>query len=52
MMFMNLSNIAVLNIKCFEYCCIINRISKSEAINVLQNMNLTEKIGILQNIKI
>ena len=36
MMSMNLSDIA-------DYCCIINGISKSEAMNLMQNINLTEK---------
>ena len=32
---MNLSGIAILNIKRADYCSIISRISKSEAINVM-----------------
>ena len=43
MMSMNLSYIYILNIKNGSFCCIINRISKSEAIKVLQNIDLTEK---------
>ena len=39
----NLSGIAILNIKSADYCCIISRISQREAINVMQNINLTEK---------
>ena len=39
---MNLSNIAILNIKGADYCCIISGISKSEAINLMQNINLTK----------
>ena len=39
---MNLSNIAILNIKGADYCCIISGISKSEAINLTQNINLTK----------
>ena len=31
---MNLSNIALLNIKDSDYCCIISGISKNEAINL------------------
>ena len=34
-------------IKCADYCCIISRISKNEAINLMQNIDLTEKVGIL-----
>ena len=47
MMFMNLSDIAILNIKSADYCCIISGISKSEAINLMQDMGLNEKSGIL-----
>ena len=44
---MNLSDIAILNIKGSDYCCIIRGISKSETINFMQNANLTEKRGTL-----
>ena len=44
MMSMNLSNIAILNIKGADYCCIISGNNKSEAINLMQNTNLTEKV--------
>ena len=47
MMFMNLSNIAILNIDISDYRCIISLISKYEAINLLQNADLTEKSGTL-----
>ena len=47
MMFVNLSNIAILNIKGSDYCCIISLISKSEAINLMQNADLTKKSGAL-----
>ena len=40
---MNLSDSATLNIKGSDYCHIISRISKSETINLLQNMDLTKK---------
>ena len=43
MMPLNLSDIANLNIKGSDYCCIISRISKSEAIKLMQNIDLTEK---------
>ena len=43
MMSMFLSNITVLGIKNVDYCCIINGISKYEAINVLQKADLSEK---------
>ena len=42
MMSMNLSDIAILNIKGSNYHCIISLISKNEAIN-LKNADLTEK---------
>ena len=45
MMAINLGDIAILNISGIDYCCNINEISKSEAINLLQNADLTEKIG-------
>ena len=41
MMSMNLSDFAVLNIKGSDYGCIISLISKNEAINVMQNADLT-----------
>ena len=47
MMSMNLSNIAFLKIKNTDYCCIITGISKSEAIKLLQHVDLTEKNGTL-----
>ena len=39
---MNLSNIYILNIKNAHYCCIINGISKLEAMKLLQNIDLTK----------
>ena len=39
--------IAILNIKGFNYYCIISLISKNEAINIMQNANMTDKSGIL-----
>ena len=47
MMPANHNDIAILNIKGGDYCCICNRISKSDAINVLRNADLTFKRGIL-----
>ena len=44
----NLSNIAILNIKGSDYHCIITLISKNEPINLLQNADLAEKSEILQ----
>ena len=40
---MNLTNIAILNIKSADYRCIISGISRREAINLMQNIDLTEK---------
>ena len=42
----NLSNIVILNIKNADYCCIINGITKSDALNLLKNADLTGK-GVL-----
>ena len=49
---MNLSNIAILNSKGADYCCIISGISKSGAINLMQNINLTKSSRTLKKIKI
>ena len=43
----NLSNIAISNIKGSDYRCAISLISKNEAINLLQNADLTGKKGTL-----
>ena len=43
MMFINLNGISILNILDIDYCCIISGISKSEALNLLQNADLNEK---------
>ena len=37
MLSVNISDIAIITIKTVDYCCIIHNISKSEAINLLQN---------------
>ena len=42
-MCMNLSDIAILNIKGADYRCIISGISKSKAITLMQNIDFTEK---------
>ena len=44
MMFMNLSDISILNIHGADYRCVITGISKSEAVNLLQNAVLNEKV--------
>ena len=42
-MFMNVSDFAILNFKGSDYQCIISLISKNEAINLIKNTDLTEK---------
>ena len=46
MMSINFNAIAILNILGVDYHCIINGICKSDAVNLLQNVHLTEKRGI------
>ena len=43
MMSINLSDIAILNIKSGDYCCIISGPSKNEDIKFMQNTSLTKK---------
>ena len=52
MMSMNLSDIAVLNTESADYCCFISSIRQSEAMNLMQNIDFTEKKQTLQNINI
>ena len=40
---MNFSDMAILKIKDSDYCYIISRITKSEAINLMHNTGLTRK---------
>ena len=47
LMSINLSDIAILEIKNVDYCCTTTGISKSEAIDLLQNTDLTGKSGTL-----
>ena len=47
MMFMNLSDIAILNINGADYCFIISEISKSNTTNIVQNNDFTEKKRII-----
>ena len=51
MMSINLSDIAILSVKHFDYRCIISLISKNEAINLVQNADLTKKNRISKNTK-
>ena len=48
----NLSNITILNIDGVNYCCIINIISKSEAKNLIQSVNISEKKNIRKQKKL
>ena len=43
MMSVNLDNVAILNMNGVNYRCILSGIRKSEAVNLLQNANLSEK---------
>ena len=43
MISVNLSDIVILNIKGSYYLCIVSLISKNEALNLMQNADLTEK---------
>ena len=43
MMSTNLNDIAILRINGVDYRSIINEVSKSKVVNVLQNTDLTEK---------
>ena len=47
MMFMNLNDIAIFNMKDSDYHCIISLISKNEVIILMQNVDLTEESGTL-----
>ena len=44
---MKFSDIAILNIKNADYGCIISGISKNEAINLMENADVTKKSGTL-----
>ena len=47
MLSMNPDDIALLNICCTDYFCIIDRINKIEPISLQQNVNLNKKWGSL-----
>ena len=51
MISIHLSDITISSIKIGDYRCIISRISKNEAINLMQNTDLTEKNGTLLSMK-
>ena len=46
----NLNDIAISNILGADNCCIINRIGKCQAVNLLKNADLSKKSGTWQNI--
>ena len=50
-MSVNFNNIAILNINRANLYCSINGDSKSDAVNSLQNANLTKEKGVLQKFK-
>ena len=47
---MNLNKIVILTIRCVDYGCIINEISKGEGVSLLQNTDLSKKSESLLNI--
>ena len=49
---MNLSDIAISNIRSADYCSIVSIFGKREAINLMSDADLIEKLGTLKNIKI
>ena len=51
-MSMNLCDIPISNIKSVDYSCIIRKISKSEAIKLMQNIDLTKRRGTLKTSKL
>ena len=48
----NLIDVAILNIKGFDYLCIISSISKNEPINSMQDADLTDKWNIIKHQKV
>ena len=46
-MSMKVDEIAILNIKCSNYCCIVTLSSRNDAINSMQYADLIEKSGTL-----
>ena len=43
MLCLNLSDIAIITVKNFDYCCVIHDISKSEAIHLLKKFALDDR---------
>ena len=50
MLSVNIRDIAIITIKNVDYFCIIQKISKSEAINLLQNFVLEDRGYLQKNI--
>ena len=50
MLSFNISDIAIITVKNIDYCCIIHNISKSEAINLLENSVLEDRGYLSKNI--
>ena len=51
LMSINLNDIAILDVRSVDYCCVITGIDKSEVIYLLQNADLTKKRGMLKKLK-
>ena len=47
LMFINLNDVFIVNINGANNRCIIDRICKSDALNILKNFDLTEKTRVL-----
>ena len=47
MISINFNDFAVLNTDGADYCCIFNRTSESNALNLLKNADFTKKKGVL-----
>ena len=45
MMSVSLSNNAILNINSADYCCSLTRINKSEAMNLMESISLSETLS-------
>ena len=45
MLCLNISDIAIINVKGVDYCCIIQDINKSEAISLLKNHSVLDDCG-------
>ena len=50
MLSVNISDIAIITVKNVDYCCFLHNISKSEAINLLENSILEDHGYIKKNI--